>query len=493
MAHNMNPFDFVPFPAEKPVLKTIAEWLKSGSLLTGWIESQITALTPVHIVGRQEADGSGRKIIRSHFYRRHGQAYIPASSIRGMLRAFIEAVCNGWAAQLTTYFKKEPEKHQIGFQVLDSREELEKKECLNLIDPEFRENHFALPDGFSMPQKLKEEESEDMKVDLASFLFGYIPPKGDGFHGRISIEDAAISPGNLSFNGDTFRIPDIQSDAFMGGGKPSASSWWYQKAYKIRLNRNNMPEFIGSGYRGRKFYYHQDPKKCLEWYFDESKWPRDTRRPLYSCPIECLEEKTSSEPFRIYFEGLPAELLNLLLFTFSPGKRIRHKLGYGKAYGYGSIAFTLHNGQLRTDTGKTDLAIKQMVPDIHISLLNKDKRERPKWCEFLHLSSLAAMAKILCFEPESTIIFSYPPFSTNAQFPGFLPSVRRGKLNAALIAQQKNALDQDNEFLIDDAGAKLIAKKLASKNVRPALHFEVYRETSKDYLTIEKRTLENAL
>ena len=186
-------------------------------------------------------------------------------------------------------------------------------------------------------------------------------------------------------------------------------------------------------------------------------------------------------------------MLKLLLFTLSPGKRIRHKLGYGKAYGYGSIAFILNKGQLRTATDKTDLVIQQMLDDIHSAFWNKDKLDELKLCEFLHLSSLAATAKILWFEPESNIIFSYPPFSTNDQFPGFLPSIRRGQLNSVLTSQQKKALAQDNEFLIDDAGAKSIARELALKNLRPALHFEAYRETSKSYLTIEKRTLENSV
>ena len=428
MSHNMNPFDSGPFPAEKPATKTVVEWQKSDDLLTGWIEAQITALTPVHIVGKQEADRSGRKIIRSYFCRRHGQAYMPSSSIRGMLRAFIEAACNGWTSQLTPYYKKDHGKRHIGFQAIDCREALNKRSELNRIDRDFREK-FALPDGFAMQQNMTEDEANNLKVDLASFLFGYIPPNGDGFHGRISIEDAPISAENLSFKNDGYRIPDIQSDAFMGGGKPSASSWWYQKPYQIHLRpsrHGELVDFVGSGYRGRKFYYHQNPQVCVQWYSDPNNWPVDDKRKLYFMPLECLPPGKATDPFRIYFEDLPKPFLNMLLFAISPGRRLRHKLGYGKPYGYGSIEIEISSGQLRgvESTNKMPLSTNKVLRNLYAALWDGEKLNAIGLGQYIHWHSLEALAKILWYDNKSKLVFSYPPF--NKKYPGFLPGINKG-------------------------------------------------------------------
>jgi len=487
VAHNLNPFDFVPFPAEKPLTKTTREWLKEGKLLTGWIEAQITALTPLHIVGRQEANESGRRIIRSHFYRRHGQAYIPSTSIRGMLRAFIEAACNGWASQLTPYYKKEPKKHQIGFQALDSRKELKKKNELNRIDREFQQK-FALPDGFSMPQKLAKEQLSNLPVDLASFLFGYIPPEGDGFHGRISIEDAEIPLSSLSFNDDAYNVPDIDDSAFMGGGKPSAASWWYQKPYQIRLGQRSVI-FVGSGYRGRKFYYHQDPQRCVEWYFDSNNWPVDNRRQLYRIPIECLSAENSTNPFRIYFEDLPEPFLHLLLFSLSPGKRLRHKLGYGKPYGYGTIDIAVTKGELRNMgyTGKTPLDANKLLAKIHAALWDREKLSNPGIGIHLHWPNVEALAKIQWYVKGSGRVFTYPPFNKN--HPGFLPTIQRRDLLPVLNQQQKSLLESGKPLNISEQAAMSIARKLAQNGKRPALHFEAYKQRAEGYNIIQLRTL----
>ncbi|GAJ16014.1 unnamed protein product, partial [marine sediment metagenome] len=53
--HYPNPFEFVPFAQESPMLKSTDEWLKiDEKLVTGYLNYQITALTPIHIAGQQE-------------------------------------------------------------------------------------------------------------------------------------------------------------------------------------------------------------------------------------------------------------------------------------------------------------------------------------------------------------------------------------------------------------------------------------------------------
>ena len=98
MSHHPNPFDFVPFAEGEPTLKIPEEWLAYGNLRTGSIKVEMKTLTPVHIVGEQRMEG--KNIKESLFYERHGKHYIPGSSIKGVLRGFIEAACNGWASIL---------------------------------------------------------------------------------------------------------------------------------------------------------------------------------------------------------------------------------------------------------------------------------------------------------------------------------------------------------------------------------------------------------
>ena len=110
MKHNPNPFDFVPFADKEPLLKTAKEWREVGSLRSGRMTITMTALTPVHIVGQQllksSVPRSEPNIKESRFYKRGGKHFFPGSSIRGALRAFIEAASNGWASQLTPYYEE---------------------------------------------------------------------------------------------------------------------------------------------------------------------------------------------------------------------------------------------------------------------------------------------------------------------------------------------------------------------------------------------------
>ena len=102
MSHYPNPFDFVPFP-EAPILRTEEEFDGLGEKLSGYIELEIKALTPVHIVGKVEAHPDAH---RSFMYRQNDRPCIPASSIRGCLRAFTEALTAGWVSQATPEYPK---------------------------------------------------------------------------------------------------------------------------------------------------------------------------------------------------------------------------------------------------------------------------------------------------------------------------------------------------------------------------------------------------
>jgi len=489
MSHNPNPFDFVPFAKKDPELKTPQEWLALGNLKTGRITVQMKALTPVHIVGEQPMEKingkDGKNIEKSLFYQRNDKYYIPGSSIRGVLRGFIEAACNGWASQLTPYFEEEKEKHTYGFKVVESETPSTAKIYASLSDNPAVDNDFCVP------------ASPDKGIDLASFLFGYIPGKTDNkdqfipaWKGRIMIDDVEVDESKLSAlsNNKSYVVPDLnEQDAFMGGPHPRASSWWYFHPHAIEKeevsagsNRTvTTYHFIGAGYRGRKYYFHQDPKKSIQEYKSVLKWGL-----LNFFPIQCLE-KGKSITFNILFSNITEQLLHLLLFTLEPGRRIRHKIGYGKAYGYGSVEFSIKEVvfQRKGFDENTDIVDPNgLRSEFCKEITTIDREEKNGIACFLHKPSLDNLSAILWYEEPLAQTFSYP-------YPGYggfyvnIPEEERTTYNRSLRKAIANTLvkhhfdpETKGTISISHSVGKTISSEL--KEIKPALHFEVYQENS---------------
>ena len=484
MSHNPNPFDFVPF-AEEPTLKTIEEWMSFGEPRTGRITVEMKALTPVHIVGEQPM--SGNNIQKSRFYRRGDKHYIPGSSMRGLLRAFVEAACNGWASQLTPYYEQEKTKHTYGFKVVNS-ETPEKTKISKLLS-----NNPSIDQRFCIPP------SAEKGIDLASFLFGYIPGKSDdknqfnpAWKGRITIDDAEVAKSQLSFGTkkQPHEIPDLNdSDAFMGGPHPSASSWWYQ--YPHAIEKDEIPtshnravtiyRFIGSGFRGRKFYFHQDPVKSIQAYKNILKWNL-----LNFFPVQCLE-KGNCTTFDIFFNNIPEQLFKILLFALEPGKRIRHKIGYGKAHGYGSIEFTIKDiffqGKGFDKTSK-DSVLNATQTGICKQLPGFDSEDKINIAQFLHRPSIEALSFILWYEESLRCTYAYPcpgdgGFNVSQQ------GEARQEYNRILRRAVSNTLTK-HRFESNGKGVIMISPKQGKtvaidlREIKPALHFEVYQESSEN-------------
>lgn len=492
--HHLNPFDFVPFANETPDLKTVEQWrsLDPQGVVTGYFELQIEASTPVHIVGRQDnATSNGHKLSQSHFCRRGNQALIPGSSIRGLLRAFIEAACNGWASQMTPHYEKKPSVRHVGFRVIkDSGETAAQTTKLN-VDERL---------GVALPAKFAPVVASDNKVDLASFLFGYVSPQSNAWRGAVRIVDALIPIDTLAFAGPagSYLIPDIDDSAFMGGPKPSASSWWYMHPHSVRLRRTSKgatSEFIGQGFRGRKFYYHQNPQRCVAWYGGRNasgkpNWPTREAHPLYTYPVECLPAGAKTQAFRAYFEEIPEACLQLLLWALSPGNRLRHKIGYGKAYGYGSIAIETVGGSFRASRF-SDPPLQPILARkdaIHAALWHREQLGNQGVGGFLHWPSLEKLAKILWWDENSSLLFTYPPFKDG----GFLPSVRPNQLTDLLPDKDAEDFERGAPIGLKKRG-DILARKLAENNLRPALHFDVYQRNSSDFAAVDNRKLENAI
>jgi len=489
MSHNPNPFDFVPFAKEELVLKTPEQWLALGNLKTGRITVQMKALTPVHIVGEQPMEKingkDGKNIEKSLFYKRGEKYFIPGSSIRGALRGFIEAACNGWASQLTPYYQEEKKKHTYGFKVVKSDTPNDAK-----ISP-------FLSDICSIDQKFTVPATVEKGFDLASFLFGYIPGKptdkndfNPASKGRVTIEDAEVASEQLSSHESVYcpKVPDLDGQkSFMGGPHPRATSWWYQFPKEIRKDQYSAYNFIGSGFRGRKFYFHQNPSRCISYYAQTPQWQKNSKgNTLYFFPIECLKQGESVS-FDLLFNGIPEELFYLLCFALEPGKNIRHKIGYGKAYGYGSVEFSIEKVEYRSKGFEEPK--EGAIDEIRASIGEKFKAFRSNgssgFTQFLDKPSLNQLSFILWYNANSTLLFTYP-FAGSGGFNVDLNKHDRYEHNSnvklateAALKSMKIIIPKTNTFTkVDPAPGKIISQHKFLLEHKPTLHFELYQEQS---------------
>jgi hypothetical protein len=400
--HNPNPFDFVPF-AEHPITRSEIEFEKMGEPMSGYLELQINALTPIHVVGSQKNIDPENRF--STHYRQNGEPCIPAATIRGCLRAFIEALTSGWVSQATPEYEKVYEERHRGYATF---EEIPGQTVSSAINPEFKPKAGSL-------------------LDVASYLFGLVVEKeqsSSSAHSdlarksRVWIEDAYFA--NEKLDAENW-LPDLKGEAFMGGAKASASSWWYMRPFRIEprpihKGKQKTAEFWGEKYRGRKFYFHQTPEKCIKYYDPANhKWPYSPRKPFLRVGVEALKMGENTSTFRVYVSRIPRPLLELFVLCLFPGQHIRHKLGYGKAYGYGSFEFVLKSAWLRVDDAvRIPPALTddtQYIQGLQKLGWSEDALRKQGVEPFIDRGALNQLAVILTWDTTQPVVFTYPPFA----------------------------------------------------------------------------------
>ena len=459
--YNPNPFDFVPLPSEPWLYER--EYLdKMGAKVSGYLEVDMKTLTPVHIVGSlQRSHGKAR----SAMVQQDGTYMIPAASIRGMLRAFIEALTGGWLSQVNETYAKDYRKRHVGFNLFEKYRDRNGRISPPAVNP-----------AFCPPRR-----PSDL-LDIASYLFGIVtePEEKDAeplvLKSRVWVEDALIDANDLVQN--QYWVPDIASEeAFMGGAHPSASNWWYfepAEIWKRSVHHLELAEFVGRKLRGRKFYYHQNPVGTMRYYAPGGEWayPDGFQRVW----LEAMEAGTTTQTFRIYVDRIPMKLVALLELALTPGKTIRHKLGYGKAYGYGSVAFSVKRSHLRTvmrGTLPNSLDVyqfklndwnKKLVTDLHLD-------------DLIDKNALKWLARVLGWEDNSPLLFTYPryasgEFKTPVKWRDFQNKVSKVmKVTGSVSVNAKQAW-RVAEALFD---------------IKKPIHFRYYQEHGKGWDIIANR------
>ena len=466
MAHNPNPFDFVPFPPQ-PMIYERSYLDRRGAPVSGYIDVEIKALTPVHVIGTVERQGDASY---SSMYKQDNEYVIPAASIRGMLRSFIEALTGGWVSQAKETYPKEYRERHLGFSLFESYTDDRERSTPPAIKPAF-----------------KPMNRDDGKIDIATYLFGIVtePEKEDDqplmLRSKVWVEDAIIPPEAIV--ADEYWTPDIDGEAFMGGPKPNRSNWWYFYPKKVQKrivrfangNTSERAEFVGQKLRGRKFYFHQNPKETMDFYHPRQRnwnYP-DGFSPIW---LESMRPGATTKKFRIYVDKVPTILFILLELALTPGN-IRHKLGYGKAYGYGSVELKLGKWHLRVDKpGSIPGGLEEF--SYNFNNWNDGRLDQMHVRDFIDSEALQWLARIGNWEPTSRITFTYPPFSGG----NFSESVSWQQFTQRV---EQIARISDN-MPVTPILARKIAKALFP--LKKPIHFRYYQEQANGWDIIEKRT-----
>jgi CRISPR/Cas system CSM-associated protein Csm3 (group 7 of RAMP superfamily) len=206
---------------------------------------------------------------------KHDTYIIPGSSLKGMLREVVETLGNG---------------------------------CLTLFDRTYessRVNYSSkVPAAF-------QHCSNNTDLCIACRIFGMLKEGAHGvFLGKVNIEDACAYADKVHLYKAIYTKPLL-------GAKPHHASFYLDES--------------GQHIAGRKYYFHHEDL------LTDSKIVMMGGRPANRY-IQPLDYNTQFH-FNINFTNLEADEFAALLLAVVLEKEMRHKIGYGKPLGLGSVYF----------------------------------------------------------------------------------------------------------------------------------------------------------
>ncbi|MCC7139434.1 MAG: hypothetical protein IT460_13505 [Planctomycetes bacterium] len=441
----MNPYDFVRFPRTvagreyaSPRTALAREWEARGPLVSGTLVVELTALQPILVVGRTDPAPAGTdRFGRWRFTRDAAGPRIPGATLRGVLRSYVEARWNGWVSTYSSNAMTPDEWMHAGPRADEGSNPYARKHGRRYggfnSDTAWRDHSpnggwkaptpSAIPPPF-LPAWACREGILHQPIDVASFLFGAVlrPEPGTpeehraepSLRGRVRLSDCRIDERMLTTG---LSVPDLEGDPFLGGPKPSKSTLFYFRPGTVRARHTTTPgnhaleiaQFEGGEFRGRKFYFHQDATRCVASYVTADD-PRNRWRlgspagSVYARPVEALAVGNGGR-FRVHLDRVPLPLVALLLRALEPTDSVRHKLGYAKPFGFGSVALAV--AALETDArGVTLDTVRALATTL----------DAEGWgfaCESAAWSSIDRdLRYVLTYDAASvsTILFTYPPY-----------------------------------------------------------------------------------
>ena len=200
----------------------------------------------------------------------------------------------------------------------------------------------------------KDEEKKDELVALS---------------GRVFFEDAKNYKPKMIDNGNPVTLK-----AF-GEPHPTLTTFYLDNIEK------NYNENKGVSIRGRKFYWHHKEKigKPFSEYRKSVEMPKDKNgqnKFAYNSSLELMDINNEFE-FNVNFENLTDEELGVLIYAIELEDGLLHKVGKGKAFGFGSCKIEIEEFILENKNKYRDFFVesfeKENTKEYYI---NKAKEKR---------------------------------------------------------------------------------------------------------------------
>jgi hypothetical protein len=352
----MNPYDFVRIDWNKLPERHRPVWhhrltAQDGKpLYSGHIDVDVYAETPIFIPEWVDSSKSIDPKKPSHFmHNGQGEYVIPGSSLKGLLRCVVESLSNG---------------------------------CLTLFDGQYERGQVNYrPD---VPREFQRCEHNN-NLCITCRTFGTLRG-GEVFLGKVNVSDAVAYPDKVyEYEKAIYTKPLMEP-------KPHHTSFYLDPS----------EQHIA----GRKFYFHHsrdyEPLTDSRLIYFGSK-PANR----YILPLDY----DTGFYFRVNFTALEEDELDALLFAIVLEDDMRHKIGYGKPLGLGSVQliptsmtlidFAARYAQKNSDRGKTMLEGDAMWKTInaHIDRFSKH-----------HLVQVAVddLRRIWRWPPDPNVDYYYP-------------------------------------------------------------------------------------
>jgi len=278
----MNPYDFARIDWNKPPERRKPIWHhqlagQGMQLFSGYMEVDVFAETPIFVSDPRNVSPDPKKPAQ-FMQNKRGEYIIPGSSLKGMIRSVVETLGNG---------------------------------CLTLFDGDYEHGkvnyRWSVSDSF-------QHCGNNTHLCIACRTFGMLKERTGGvFLGKVNIGDACSYPDKV------YKYEPIHT-AVLVEPKPRHEAFYLDEAKKHIA--------------GRKFYFHHSPDMK----------PLTATGPIFFSGkpanryIQPLDYDTSFH-FRIDFTNLEADEFAALMLAITLEEGMRHKIGYGKPLGLGSISF----------------------------------------------------------------------------------------------------------------------------------------------------------
>jgi hypothetical protein len=282
----MNPYDFARIDWNRPPERRRPVWhhrlvdQQGQRLYTGSLDIDIYAETPLFIADPRSNALDLRKPAQSSKNKQE-EFILPGSSLKGMIRNVVETLGNG----CLTLFDGRYERGRINY----SLERPETKAFLHC--------------------------RENTKLCIACRIFGMLKEGSQGvFLGKVNIGDACVYAEKIQLYKPLYTLALMEP-------KPHHASFYLDES------RQHIS--------GRKYYFHHSPDQEP---LTENKQIYMAGKPAnrYIQPLDCDTQFHA----RVDFTNLEADEFAALLLALTLEKDMRHKLGYGKPMGMGSICIT---------------------------------------------------------------------------------------------------------------------------------------------------------